>query len=123
MTTLGQASWIEIALEGTRSNRSAIGATVVVSAGGRTQAQGSAESIELLLARRSPGCTSVSATPDRSIASRCDGPAVKAETLTNVDARRVADDQGDRNVELPSRPLTRQLVPNVAELDALRIGA
>jgi hypothetical protein len=35
----GNASWIEIALEGTRSNRSAIGAIVVVSAGGRTQAR------------------------------------------------------------------------------------
>jgi len=35
----GNASWIEIALEGTRSNRSAIGATVVVSAGGRMQAR------------------------------------------------------------------------------------
>jgi enediyne biosynthesis protein E4 len=35
----GKASWIEIALEGTRSNRSAIGAIVVVSAGGRTQAR------------------------------------------------------------------------------------
>ena len=31
--------WIEVALEGTRSNRSAIGATVVVTAGGRTQAR------------------------------------------------------------------------------------
>jgi enediyne biosynthesis protein E4 len=35
----GKASWIEIALEGRRSNRSAIGAIVVVSAGGRTQAR------------------------------------------------------------------------------------
>ena len=32
-------NWIEIALEGVSSNRSAIGATVIVTAGGRTQAQ------------------------------------------------------------------------------------
>ena len=31
--------WIELALEGTRSNRSAIGAIVVVTAGGTTQAR------------------------------------------------------------------------------------
>jgi hypothetical protein len=35
----GSHNWIEIELQGTRSNRSAIGAIVVVSAGGRTQAR------------------------------------------------------------------------------------
>jgi hypothetical protein len=35
----GGNAWIEIALEGTKSNRSAIGATVLVTAGGRTQAR------------------------------------------------------------------------------------
>ncbi len=35
----GRNGWLELALEGTRSNRSAIGASVVVTAGGRTQAQ------------------------------------------------------------------------------------
>jgi enediyne biosynthesis protein E4 len=35
----GPNGWIRVRLEGTRSNRSAIGATVRVTAGGRTQAQ------------------------------------------------------------------------------------
>jgi hypothetical protein len=35
----GGGAWIEVALEGTKSNRSAIGATVLVTAGGRTQAR------------------------------------------------------------------------------------
>jgi hypothetical protein len=35
----GPNGWIEIALEGTKSNRSAVGTTVLVTAGGRTQAQ------------------------------------------------------------------------------------
>jgi hypothetical protein len=32
-------AWLEVRLEGTRSNRSGLGATVVVTAGGRKQAQ------------------------------------------------------------------------------------
>ncbi len=48
----GGHAWIEIALEGRASNRSAIGATVVVSAGGRRQARAVLSQIELLLARR-----------------------------------------------------------------------
>jgi hypothetical protein len=35
----GGHAWVEVALEGTKSNRSAIGATVMVTAGGRTQAR------------------------------------------------------------------------------------
>jgi hypothetical protein len=35
----GKNGWLEVKLEGTRSNRSAIGATVVVTAGGRKQAR------------------------------------------------------------------------------------
>lgn len=35
----GGHAWVEVALEGTKSNRSAIGATVKVTAGGRTQAR------------------------------------------------------------------------------------
>jgi hypothetical protein len=35
----GRHAWIEVMLEGTTSNRSAIGATVLVTAGGRTQAR------------------------------------------------------------------------------------
>ncbi len=35
----GKNGWIEVKLEGTRSNRSALGATVVVTAGGRRQAR------------------------------------------------------------------------------------
>ena len=50
----GGHGWIEIELQGTRSNRSAIGAIVVVSAGGRTQARTVAQPIQLLLARRLP---------------------------------------------------------------------
>ncbi|MGE5815800.1 MAG: CRTAC1 family protein, partial [Acidobacteriota bacterium] len=34
----GENAWVEVALEGTKSNRSAIGATILVTAGGRTQA-------------------------------------------------------------------------------------
>jgi hypothetical protein len=37
--TAGGNRWLEVKLEGTRSNRSAIGATVVVTAGGRSQAR------------------------------------------------------------------------------------
>ena len=48
----GGHGWIELALEGTRSNRSAIGATVVVTAGGRDPGAHGAEPVELLLARR-----------------------------------------------------------------------
>jgi hypothetical protein len=36
---VGGNGWLEIALEGTRSNRAGLGATVVVEAGGRTQAR------------------------------------------------------------------------------------
>jgi hypothetical protein len=35
----GGNGWIEVELEGTKSNRSALGATVVVTAGGRRQAR------------------------------------------------------------------------------------
>jgi enediyne biosynthesis protein E4 len=35
----GKNGWIEVKLEGTKSNRSALGATVVVTAGGRRQAR------------------------------------------------------------------------------------
>jgi hypothetical protein len=35
----GPNAWVSIALEGTRANRSALGATVRVTAGGRTQAR------------------------------------------------------------------------------------
>jgi hypothetical protein len=35
----GGNAWVEVALEGTKANRSAIGATILVTAGGRTQAR------------------------------------------------------------------------------------
>jgi hypothetical protein len=84
----GKASWIEIALEGTRSNRSAIGAVVVVSAGGRTQAravlsQSSYYSHDDLRLHFGLGN---SRTIDR-IEVRW--PSGESQTLTNVDARRV----------------------------------
>ncbi len=84
----GNASWIEIALEGTRSNRSAIGAVVVVSAGGRTQAravlsQSSYYSHDDLRAHFGLG--------DSRTIDRIDvrWPSGESQTLTNVDARRV----------------------------------
>ncbi len=84
----GRASWIEIALEGTRSNRSAIGAVVVVSAGGRTQArtvlsQSSYYSHDDFRLHFGLGD---SRTIDR-IEVRW--PSGESQTLTNVDARRV----------------------------------
>ena len=48
-----RGNWIRVALEGTASNRAAVGATVVVSAGGRTPGARGAQPVELLLARRS----------------------------------------------------------------------
>ena len=38
-TTPGRNGWIEVKLEGTRSNRAGLGATVIVTADGRTQAR------------------------------------------------------------------------------------
>ena len=45
----GGNGWIDLQLQGTRSNRAAIGATVVVTAGGETAGQGASQSIQLLL--------------------------------------------------------------------------
>jgi hypothetical protein len=84
----GGRGWIEIELQGTRSNRSAVGATVVVSAGGLKQArtvlsQSSYYSHDDFRLHFGLG--------DHRTIDRIEvrWPAGGTETLTNVDARRV----------------------------------
>jgi enediyne biosynthesis protein E4 len=94
----GANAWIEVALEGTTSNRSAIGATILVTAAGRTQAravlsQSSYYSHDDLRQHFGLGA----ATRVESIEVRW--PSGARQTVTNVPARQLV-----RIKEAPGRP-------------------
>ena len=59
--------WLKVKLIGVKSNRSAIGARVTVSYGGKLQAQEVLSSVELLIRSTTSGCISDWAAPARRI--------------------------------------------------------
>ena len=127
-TYAGGHGWIVIKLEGTASNRSAIGATVVVTVRRRAAGARGPEPVQLLLARRSPAALRTGRLQSKADRIEITWPSGRTETLTKRAGSPRRDHQG-RLIAVAAAQRDGDLLANVAiaspfeRHDQLRVSA